>query len=193
MKYYICIEEPKLTATKEDVNLFVNEVFGRNSNRYFDFHNYGGADFYNYCSFAEKTAQCKLTKGIIYHTTLYSDDHILDDYGNAHKIMEFESCLKEYSFEIDEATKRIIKNKEEKGDTIFIEPLSYNFKEEKAVYCVTVTLNCKKGIEHRTSRTTVGYSISDSIMYCYSYFRGCTKTVALITKCLDGKAYKKKG
>lgn len=182
MKYYICIEEPPKAVNEkcEDENLFIQEVF----NSYKINNYYGDNRFYYFTP--KKQNILELRKGQIYHTTSYSDDYVIDDYGMTHKLIGLRQYLKEYNFELDDETKKLIKTKEKRGDTIVIEPFSYSFKLEKVIYNIAVHL----GSAYK-SKMTMDYSPFEGIIYCYKCLRRDNQTMSLIKKCMEGKAYSK--
>ena len=181
MKYYICIEEPPKAVNKkcEDENLFIKEVFNSYKINY-----YGDDRFYSHSLFPKNQNILAFRKGQIYHTTSYSDEYVIDDYGITHKLIGLRQYLKEYNFELDDETKKVIKTKEKRGDMIVIEPFSYSFKLEKAIYTITVHLGSTN-----KSKMTVDCSPFEGIIYCYKCLREDNQTMSLIKKCMEGKVY----
>lgn len=181
MKYYICIEEPPKAVNEkyEDENLFIQEVFNN-----YKINSYRDNRLYYFIPKNQNILAFR--KGQIYHTT-YSDDYVIDDYGMTHKLIGIRQYLKEYNFELDDETKKLIKTKEKRGDMIVIEPFSYSFKLEKAIYTITVHL----GSTYK-SKMTMDCSPFEGIIYCYKCLRGDNQTISLIKKCMEGNAYSKK-
>lgn len=195
VKYFICVKEPK--TKDKDIDTFIDLAFNKKKiNRLYryDYTNYNvnllRNDIYNYDNVQGYNRRYLFTKGNIYHTTDFSEDYIIDDAGNSHKItIELMECFKKYDFKLDDITNKVVHLKQSKGDTIEIMPFHYRFDTKKTVYSVKCSIRLPNNLIN--TRQTLDYSPLEGIIYCYGCLRELDERTRFLKRCLEGKAYKK--
>jgi hypothetical protein len=184
MKYYLCIKDDNTYG-----NDFLKELFMKRYDSYLNGTYYNYTDRYgigrgyrhsddNYHTFS---------KGQIYRTVSYSDDYVKDDYGNSFKVIGLTNILMEFNFELDEDTKQMIKAKEDKGDTIQVEPYRYNEITNETIYRITCT---SKQMNVLKAATRIDSSPVQGIIDCYKEIRMFNLTCIRVKNAFKGSLLK---
>ena len=152
MYYYLCVKQPENEENPFSIsaNMFITYSFGNTvTNQYVNGRKYA------------------FTLGYIYRTQVKK--FIMDENGKRHRIQDVSEYLKPYDFKIDEDAERLIRMKEEKGDTINIYPIKLNTNGRISYECECKTVD-KKGILHHNF-VVLTFSQADVIRECYRIMR----------------------
>ena len=150
MKHFVCKKVPE---GSNDINAFIAVAFNGKMIQTTNNYPYGNS-YQPYGMFIP---------GYIYHTTSWSDDYLVDGNGVYSTFGNIADCFEEIEVKIDDEVARIIAKKEEKGDSISIQPLQI-VNDGVVLYDVSCYHNGK------TIRC-IGASQYDCIINCYKRIR----------------------
>ena len=141
MKYYRCIEEPKVTEEECNYNMFITYTFNsrekqwRSRNTYYDMYNFD--DYYDVYHAPKKYN--------FYIDKIYKSDDdgvtIIDDGNIVHELDSMKDCFIEIDANLDKNVEELIARKKAKGARITVTPYMLDSRNYKIVYkvecCIT--------------------------------------------------------